>query len=134
MFPAYKKKDSSSNEPNKDSWLANRSYKDTNRRHSRSRSRSRDRSSSTRQKFPKDERSERSKMLHILSDKKRRAFNERFIGSKKEVLYEHSKNGLIYGYSDNYIRVKVDEPIHIINTVKPTTLQDISEDAVNGVI
>ena len=53
MFPAYKKKDSSSNEPNKDSWLVNRSYKDTNRRHSRSRSRSRDRSSTTREKFSK---------------------------------------------------------------------------------
>ena len=79
-------------------------------------------------------RSERSKMLHILSDKKRRAFNERFIGSKREVLYEHSKNGLIYGHSDNYIQVKVDEPIDIINTVKLTTLQEVNEGAVNGVI
>ena len=84
---------------------------------------------------PKGKRSERSKMLHILSDKKRRAFNERFIGSKREVLYEHIKNGLIYGHSDNYIRVKVDnESTDIINTVKPTTLQEINEGAVNGVI
>ena len=74
-------------------------------------------------------------MLHILSDKKRRAFNEGFIGSKREVLYEHIKNGLIYGHSDNYIRVKVDnESTDIINTVKPTTLQEINESAVNGVI
>ena len=85
-------------------------------------------------KVPKGKRSERSKMLHILSDKKRRAFNERFIGSKREVLYEHSKNGFIYGHSDNYIRVKVDESTDIINTVKPTTLHEISEGEINGVI
>ena len=85
-------------------------------------------------KVPKGKRSERSKMLHILSDKKRRAFNERFIGSKREVLYEHSKNRFIYGHSDNYIRVKVDESTDIINTVKPTTLHEISEGEINGVI
>lgn len=83
---------------------------------------------------PKDERSERSKMLHILSDKKRRAFNESFVGSKRDVLYENNKNGFIYGHSDNYIRVKVKGPSDIINTVKPTALKAIDYNVVSGVV
>ena len=83
---------------------------------------------------PKDERSERSKMLHILSDKKRRAFNESFVGSKRDVLYENNKNGFIYGHSDNYIRVKVKAPSDIINTVKPTAFKAIDYNVVSGVV
>ena len=83
---------------------------------------------------PKDERSERSKMLHILSDKKRRLFNESFIGSKRDVLYENNKNGFIYGHSDNYIRVKVNAPSDIINTVKPTAFKAIDYNVVSGVV
>ena len=83
---------------------------------------------------PKDERSERSKMLHILSDKKRRLFNEGFIGSKRDVLYENNKNGFIYGHSDNYIRVKVKGVSDIINTVKPTTLKAIDHSVVSGIV
>jgi len=82
----------------------------------------------------KDERSERSKMLHILSDKKRRAFNESFVGSKRDVLYENNKNGFIYGYSDNYIRVKVKGPSAIVNTVKPTILKAIDHSVISGVV
>ena len=82
----------------------------------------------------KDERSERSKMLHILSDKKRRLFNEGFIGSKRDVLYENNKNGFIYGHSDNYIRVKVKGLSDIINTVIPTTLKAIDHSVVSGVV
>ena len=82
----------------------------------------------------KDERSERSKMLHILSDKKRRAFNESFVGSKRDVLYENNKNGFIYGYSDNYIRVKVKGPSAIVNTVKPTILKAIDHNVISGVV
>ena len=83
---------------------------------------------------PKEKRSERSKMLHILSDKKRRTFNESFVGSKRDVLYENNKNGFIYGHSDNYIRVKVKAPSDIINTVKPTAFKAIDYNVVSGVV
>jgi len=44
---------------------------------------------------PKETRAERSKMLHILSDKKRRYFNDQFIGKDRPVLFETMKNGKI---------------------------------------
>jgi threonylcarbamoyladenosine tRNA methylthiotransferase MtaB len=46
-------------------------------------------------------------MLHILSDKKRRAFYESQIGKKGEVLFEESnENGMMEGFSENYVRFK----------------------------
>jgi len=51
---------------------------------------------------------ERSRMLHILSEKKRRYFQNQFIKRERPVLFEHMKNGKIIGHTDNYIKVKVD--------------------------
>jgi len=71
---------------------------------------------------PKETRAERSKMLHILSDKKRRFFNDQFIGEYRPVLFESLKNGRIQGHTDNYIQVKIDGAIDIINTIQPVEL------------
>ncbi len=55
----------------------------------------------------KGTRHKRSKMLRILSAKKRRNFYKQHIGSDVTVLFEHdNKDGFIYGFTDNYIRVK----------------------------
>ena len=57
---------------------------------------------------PKQERSERSKKLRILSDKLQRAHYQKFIGSTQTVLMEReNKNGFLFGYTDNYIKVKI---------------------------
>ncbi len=54
-------------------------------------------------------RNKRSKMLRILSAKKKRAFYEKNIGTSRTVLFEHdNKNGYIQGFTENYIKVKVD--------------------------
>lgn len=54
------------------------------------------------------ERSRRTKMLRILSEKKKRAFMEKFIGNEVLVLFEESvKNGYIRGLTPEYIRVAV---------------------------
>jgi len=71
---------------------------------------------------PKETRAERSKMLHILSDKKRRYFNDQFIGKDRPVLFETMKNGKIQGHTDNYIQVQVDGDTNLINTIHPVSL------------
>ena len=49
----------------------------------------------------------RSMILRSLSDKKRRSFYQSQIGLDKTVLYEaENKKGYIYGYTENYIRVR----------------------------
>ena len=71
---------------------------------------------------PKDKRAERSKVLHILSDKKNHNFYNRFINSKRDVLFESIKNNKVLGYTDNYIRVQVTSSSKIINKVYPVEL------------
>ena len=53
-------------------------------------------------------RRKRNKMLTILSEKKKRAFYEPFEGTVRPVLFEHEeKDGLMFGYTDNYLRVQI---------------------------
>ena len=70
----------------------------------------------------KEKRAHRSKMLHILSDKKRRFFHEKFIGNKRPVLFEKMKNGKVVGHTDNYIQVRADGEADSINTIKLVSL------------
>jgi len=52
------------------------------------------------------ERKRRSTLLRILSDKKRFAFHEKFVGKKERVLFEETEdNGIIKGFTSNYIKV-----------------------------
>ena len=64
-----------------------------------------------------EKRAQRSKMLHILSDKKRRYFHDQFIGKIRPILFETMKNGKILGHTDNYIQVQVDGNPELINTI-----------------
>ena len=70
----------------------------------------------------KDIRAERSKMLHILSDKKWRYFHEQFIDKDRPVLFETMKNGKILGHTDNYIQIQVDGDLELINTIHSVKL------------
>ena len=70
----------------------------------------------------KEKRTERSKMLHILSDKKRRYFHEKFINQNRPVLFENMKNGKLLGHTDNYIQIQVDGGFDLINTIHPVKL------------
>jgi threonylcarbamoyladenosine tRNA methylthiotransferase MtaB len=52
-------------------------------------------------------RNERNKILRNLSYRLQQAFQEKFIGTTRKVLWEDfNKNGMMEGYTDNYIRVK----------------------------
>ena len=74
------------------------------------------------------QKAERSKMLHILSDKKRRAFYESQAGLKGQVLFEESATpGTMEGFSENYVRVVVPfDPLQI-NTVQYVRYKNLNE-------
>lgn len=67
--------------------------------------------------IPKNKRMERSKMLHSLSEKKQRFFQDRFIGKERQVLFETIKNGKLQGHTDNYINVQINAGPELINTI-----------------
>ncbi|MDF5689655.1 tRNA (N(6)-L-threonylcarbamoyladenosine(37)-C(2))-methylthiotransferase MtaB [Aquirufa aurantiipilula] len=72
---------------------------------------------------------ERSKMLHILSDKKRRAFYETQLGRKGKVLFEEaSTDGFMEGFSENYVRVRVPYDPLLINTIQPVRYKSLDEE------
>ncbi|MHA8103125.1 tRNA (N(6)-L-threonylcarbamoyladenosine(37)-C(2))-methylthiotransferase MtaB [Aquirufa nivalisilvae] len=72
---------------------------------------------------------ERSKMLHILSDKKRRAFYETQLGRKGNVLFEEaSSDGFMEGFSENYVRVRVPYDPLLINTIQPVRYKSLDEE------
>ncbi len=74
-------------------------------------------------------RSERSKMLRILSEKKRRKFYEENLGKTFTVLFEDDvQNGKIHGFTENYIRVAAKYDPMLVNELKQVTLDYINED------
>lgn len=74
-------------------------------------------------------RHQRSKMLRILSAKKKRAFYEKNIGSHRTVLFEHeNKMGYIQGFTENYIKVKVPYDPGIRNQILKVKLNDFDDD------
>jgi len=74
-------------------------------------------------------RADRSKMLHILSDKKRRAFYESQIGSVGEVLFEDDqKNGFMHGFTKNYVKVKAKYDPVMVNEIKTVKLIELTAD------
>ncbi|GAB4332863.1 MAG: tRNA (N(6)-L-threonylcarbamoyladenosine(37)-C(2))-methylthiotransferase MtaB [Flammeovirgaceae bacterium] len=79
-------------------------------------------------KVPMAERNKRSKMLHILSDKKRRAFYEQNLGKKVTVLFEQDiEEGMMHGFTENYIRVCAKYDPMLVNELKEVELVSINE-------
>lgn len=75
---------------------------------------------------PMQERHKRSKMLRILSDKKRRAFYEEFVGEVRPALFEgNDKQGEIHGFTDNYIKVVMPFDTSYINQIQDVYLHDL---------
>jgi len=73
-------------------------------------------------------RNERSKMLRILSEKKRRNFYEENIGQTFQVLFEEDiEDGRIHGFTENYIRVAAKYDPLLLNEIKTVTLSEINE-------
>ena len=67
-------------------------------------------------------------MLHILSDKKRRAFYDSHIGQEFTVLFENDvENGMMHGFTENYIRVTAKYDPLLINSTKKVRLTAVNE-------
>ena len=74
-------------------------------------------------------RAKRSKMLRGLSVKKRRAFYESQLGSTRKVLFEgENKAGYMYGFTENYVKVKAPWNPELVNTLQSVQLSHIDED------
>ena len=77
---------------------------------------------------PMKKRNERSKMLRILSEKKRRKFYEENLGRTFTVLFEEDvEDGKMHGFTENYIRVAAKYDPLLINELKAVTLYEINE-------
>jgi len=78
---------------------------------------------------PGSVRAERSKMLHILSEKKRRAFYQTQVGKSTQVLFEADhKNGFMHGFSRNYVKVRAPYDPLLINDIKQVKFENIASD------
>jgi len=78
---------------------------------------------------PGSTRADRSKMLHMLSEKKRRAFYETQLHKTEEVLFERDiKDGFMHGYTRNYVKVKTKYDPVLVNELKTVQLTKISPD------
>ncbi len=76
-------------------------------------------------------RRERSKMLHILSDKKKRGFYEQNIGTERTVLFEHEEDeGVMYGFTENYVKVKYPYAADMANSFHKVKLTEIDRDGI----
>lgn len=78
---------------------------------------------------PDTERQTRSKMLHILSEKKKRFFYASQIGSVRQALFEHTNdNGLMHGFTENYIKVSIPYQPDLANRIVPVRLLTLNAD------
>jgi threonylcarbamoyladenosine tRNA methylthiotransferase MtaB len=74
-------------------------------------------------------RNERVEQLRILSEKKQQAFYRANMGQKHVVLFEHEeKQGKMYGYTDNYIKVEVDYDPLLVNELVEVEITGINSE------
>jgi threonylcarbamoyladenosine tRNA methylthiotransferase MtaB len=76
------------------------------------------------EKVSKSDKSKRSKMLHILSEKKKHSFYNNFINKKRPILFEGLKNGFLVGHTDNYIKTLVKIPVSYNNKIVDINLME----------
>ncbi|RZJ49428.1 MAG: tRNA (N(6)-L-threonylcarbamoyladenosine(37)-C(2))-methylthiotransferase MtaB [Chryseobacterium sp.] len=78
---------------------------------------------------PIPERKRRNKMLRILSEKKKMAFYQTQLGKTLPVLWEHeNKDGKMYGFTENYVRVQKDFDQSFVNQIEFLNLEKILSD------
>ena len=76
------------------------------------------------EKVSKSDKAKRSKMLHILSEKKKHSFYNNFINKKRPILFEGLKNGFLVGHTDNYIKTLVKIPVSYNNKIVDINLME----------
>lgn len=77
------------------------------------------------------ERAKRSKMLHILSEKKKRAFYQSQLNRTLHVLWEAEKDGEnMYGFTDNYVKVTSSYNETLVNSVQKFNLRSMNDEGI----
>ena len=78
---------------------------------------------------PQAKRNERTKMLRILSAKKKRAFYEEHLGEERPVLFEATEHdGLMAGFTDNYIKVEIPFDQSLVGRISNVHLSELNAD------
>lgn len=77
---------------------------------------------------PQSDRARRSKMLRILSEKKKRHFYEQFIGQTRPILFEEEiRDGQLHGFTDNYIKVSTPYDPLLVNEIRAYQMVEVNE-------
>jgi len=78
---------------------------------------------------PKKIRNKRSKLLRLLSASKKTSFYKKNIGGDYNVLFEsENKNGLIEGYTENYIRVRKDWNKNLVGKIRKVKIEKVDSE------
>lgn len=80
-------------------------------------------------------RKRRTSQLRRLSEKKRFEFDAQFKNVTRPTLFEEEeKEGLMFGWTDNYVRVSHPYMDHLVNTIVPVSLKSYNRDHFEGAI
>jgi threonylcarbamoyladenosine tRNA methylthiotransferase MtaB len=80
-------------------------------------------------RVPNAVRSDRNKMLSILSEKKKRYFYEEQIGKEFTVLWENERQGeYMHGFTENYLKIKAPYSSASVNCLEKVKLKKIDSD------
>jgi threonylcarbamoyladenosine tRNA methylthiotransferase MtaB len=80
---------------------------------------------------PQEVRNRRTIELRMLSDKKKRAFYERFAGTTKHVLWEGAEEeGKMYGFTENYLKLTQPFDSTAVNEIRKVQLGALQPDLV----
>lgn len=80
---------------------------------------------------PAAERANRSQMLRILSEKKKRSFYNNQLNKTLPVLWEaENDQGWMHGFTHNYVKVKYPWNADLVNTITPFLLEAIDADGI----
>jgi threonylcarbamoyladenosine tRNA methylthiotransferase MtaB len=80
---------------------------------------------------PVSQRSDRSKMLHTLSEKKKRKFYEENIGRELTILFENDiEDGKMHGWTENYIRVAAKYDPVLIRELRRARLASVNDQGI----
>jgi len=83
----------------------------------------------------KAQRKARTHRLRRLSAKKRFEFDSNFVGSIRNVLFEEEeKDGFLFGWTDNYVRVTHPYIENLANRIVPVKLEKLNQDKMDGII
>jgi threonylcarbamoyladenosine tRNA methylthiotransferase MtaB len=79
------------------------------------------------------ERKRRNNILRILSEKKRAKFYSDMLGTRQEILFENEdKNGIIQGFSSNYIKFNTDFNADLSGQIVPVRLSKAGDEFCTG--